>query len=72
MTATAKQTAYASKLFDRHASISARHGSPLNRVDYAEDMTWLGMDPNSARDVSKYIGMYGKSAHEARTTMRRY
>lgn len=72
MTPTAKQTALAAKLFNNVAANSARHGAPLSRKDYREDMTWLEMDPESRTDVSKYIALHMDAKSEARMTMRRY
>lgn len=72
MTPTPKQTAFAAKLFNGIAANSARHGSPLSRKDYREDMIWLEMNPDSRSDVSKYIDIHMTAKSEARMTMRRY
>lgn len=72
MTPTTKQTALAAKLFNGVATNSARHGAPLSRKDYREDMLWLEMDPESRRDVSKYIDLHMTAKSEARMSMRRY
>lgn len=72
MTPTTKQIALASKLFNKVSASSARHGAPLSRKTFQEDMAWLEMDSNSRKDVSAYIDMHLTAKAEARMTMRRY
>lgn len=72
MTPTAKQIDLAAKLFNKVATNSAKHGTALSRKDFREDMIWLEMDPESRRDVSKYIDLHMTAKSEARMSMRRY
>lgn len=72
MTPTARQTTFAAKLFNSIADRSAKHGAPLSRRDYREDMIWLEMDPDNRADVSRYIAMHMTAKSEARMSMRRY
>lgn len=72
MTPTTKQTILATKLFDVIAARSAKHGAPLSRKNYREDMVWLEMNPDSRADVSKYIALHMEAKSEARMSMRRY
>lgn len=71
MTPTAKQITFAASLFNSIAANSAKHGAPLSRKDYREDMIWLEMDPDNRADVSKYIDLHMTAKAEARMTMRR-
>ena len=72
MTPTAKQTALAAKLFNKIAATSKRHGCPLSRTTYREDMAWLELNAESRADVSKYIGLHITAKDEAFMTMRRW
>jgi len=72
MNATAKQVALAAKLFNKIAATSQRHGCPLSRKTFQEDMLWLELDPDSRKDVSAYIGMHIAAKDEAFMTMRRW
>ena len=72
MTPTAKQTALAAKLFNKIAATSQRHGCPLSRKTYQEDMAWLELNTESRADVSKYIGLHIAAKDEAFMTMRRW
>lgn len=70
-TATAKQIALATKLFNRVATTSAKHGCPLSRKSFQEDMRWLEMNPDSRKDVSDYISMHFQAKIDAALNVRR-
>lgn len=63
---TAKQTAFAAKLFARQASIATRHGAPLKAKTFEQDMIALDWNPENGRDVSAYINLHLNAAKEAR------
>ena len=64
-TPTAKQTALASKIFNSIVATSQRHGCPISRKTYQEDMAWLEMNADSRKDVSEYISMHLTAKHDA-------
>lgn len=69
---TTKQITFAAKLFNSIAARSAKHGCPLSRKSFQEDMTWLDMDPENRADVSKYIALHMEAKAEAQMSMRRH
>lgn len=68
---TTKQIALATKLFNKIAATSAKHGCPLSRKTFREDMVWLEMNPDSRKDVSEYIGMHFQAKIDASLNVRR-
>lgn len=68
--ATTKQIALATKLFNKIATTSAKHGCPLSRKTFREDMAWLEMNPDNRADVSKYIDMHMTAKHDAAVYLR--
>lgn len=70
MTPTTKQIDFAAKLFNDIAARSARLGCPISTKDYREDMKRIDLDPDTRRDVSRYIAMHFRAKQEAQIVMR--
>lgn len=70
-TPSAKQSAYAERLFQAlKASNARRTGHVMPFADHRADMLAMDWNPDSAADVSNYIGIYQQAARDARIIIR--
>jgi hypothetical protein len=63
---SAKQVAYAARLFARQNRLNEKRTGHVNQyATFADEMTALGWDANNCYDVSSYIDLYRRASLEA-------